>query len=122
MVPASIARRISVLYLVAVRHVQQLHDVGTVIALAAERAPDLRANHFLVVGKRQQPDGAPRRRQPVAQRLGLRLLPALIEAFKGDEQAFHDSNASMSSRVWRRRITRHSPSSTSTSAGSVWRL
>ena len=55
----------------------------------------------LVVGKRQQLAGRPAAGQRVAQRLGLRLLAALIEPFEGDQRAAHRqlSSATRSSMV-----------------------
>ena len=55
---AWLALTICVLPLVAVRDVEQLHDVGAVVALAAQRAADLGADRRVVVGKRQQPDAS----------------------------------------------------------------
>ncbi len=71
--------------LVAVRHVQQLHHVGLVVALALKRARDLLADRRAVVGKRHEAGLAAALLQPVAQPLGLRLLAALVESFKDDE-------------------------------------
>ena len=109
--PPSSHRLQIVFPLVAIRHVQQLHHVGAVLAFAGQRARDLLADRRAVVGKRHQPGLAPALLQPIAQQLGLRLLPALIEPLERDQRAFHHSvsSASMSSTVWRRRMTRHSP-------------
>ena len=101
---------------------------GCVVALALQRAADLGADRGGVVRERQEldavrPSRAKRREQP----LGLRLLAALIEPLEGDQcpgidvapaaQSFV-SSASMSSSVWRRRITRHVAAVDSTSGGS----
>ena len=52
---ASTSRLDSRLVLVAVGDVEQLHDVGGVLALAVQRRGDLGADGRRVVGKRQQP-------------------------------------------------------------------
>ena len=112
-----------VLALVAVGDIQQLHHVGTVIALALQRARDLLADRRPVVGERQKPDLVTVGPEPIAQQLGLRLLAALIEPLERYQQSAHQvSSASTSSSVWRRRMTVHRPSSTRTSGASIRRL
>src|SRR5204862_7376677 len=69
--------------------VEQLHHVGAILALACERARDLLADRRTVVGKRHQPRFAALLLQAVPQHFGLRLLPALIEAFERNEISRH---------------------------------
>ena len=88
--------------LVAVGDVEQLHDVGAVLALALQRARDLLADRRAVVGKRHQPRLVAVLLQAIAQQLGLRLLAALIEPFEGDEMS-----ACSSARAVRRSIGSH---------------
>src|SRR5688572_7547064 len=109
--------------LVPIGDVEQLHDLGRVVAAAAERALDLLADGRLAVGECQQSDVTARSGEAVAQQLGLRLLAALIETFESDEQSVrHVSSASTSSMVWRRRMTVHCVSSTRTSGARKRRL
>ena len=110
--------------LVAVRHVQQLHDVGPVLALAGERAGDLLADRRAVIGKRHQPRFVAILLEPITQQLRLGLLAALVEPFERDEETrpslcFQRKHVV---DVCRRRTTRHAPSSTITSAGRGRRL
>src|SRR5204863_1554995 len=65
---------------------KQLHHVRAVMAVAPERLANLRADRGLVVGKRQQPHGAPERTEVIAQQLGLRLLAALVEPLERNQQ------------------------------------
>ena len=108
--------------LVAVRDEQQLQHVGGVAALTGECRRDLLRNRRLVAGKCEELDAASRRFAARLQATCLRLLPALIQAFERHQRAGHDSSATMSSTVCRRRATRQAPPVTSTSAGNARRL
>jgi hypothetical protein len=57
--------------LVPIRHVEQLHDVGAVIAIALKRTADLSANRRVVGGERKQPDETVCRDDTIAQQLGF---------------------------------------------------
>jgi hypothetical protein len=70
---------------IAVGHVEQLHDVSAVVAVALQRFTELAANRGVVGGERQQPHQPAGIHQPIAKHLGLRLLAALIETFEGDQ-------------------------------------
>src|SRR5262249_57589722 len=74
------------LLLVTIRHVEELHDVCRVFALAAQRASNLVAYGCLVIGERKQAHAAAGNGQTIAQPLGLCLFAALVEPFEGDQQ------------------------------------
>ena len=95
--------------LVAVRDVQQLHHVRAVIALALQSTRDLLADRRAVVGEGHDARFPAFLLQMIPQQFGLRLLAALIEPFERDQETAHDSSASMSSIVCRRRTIRHVP-------------
>ena len=63
---------------VAIRDVEQLHDIRTVVALALQRPRDLFADRRAVVGKRHEARLAALLLQPIAEHFRLRLLAALI--------------------------------------------
>ena len=69
----------------AIRDIQELHHVGTVLALPLQRARDLLADRRPVVGKRHQPRLPAVILQTIAQQFGLRLLAALIQPFEYDQ-------------------------------------
>src|SRR5262249_53016924 len=76
--------------LVPIRDVQQLHDVGVVLPLTLQRTGDLFTDGGTVIGKRDEPRFVPCGLEPIAQQLSLCLLAALIQAFEGDEQSWHE--------------------------------
>src|SRR5262245_30868274 len=107
---------------VTIGDIHQLHHVRSVLAIAVECFRDLRTNRGGVIWKRQQLALPPSSDEMRLDPFSLRLLPALIETFKGYEKSGHQlSNASRSSIVWRLRITDHFAPSTRTSAGMVRR-
>lgn len=69
---------------VSIGDVEQLHHVGAVFALALQRAGEFLADGRGVIRKRDKARLIACLFQAIAQELGLRLLAALIEAFKGD--------------------------------------
>src|SRR4029078_10238959 len=77
------------LSLVAVRDVEQLHHVGAVFPLPLQPARNLLADRRRVIRKRHESRLVAVLLQAVAQQLRLRLLAALVEAFKGDQGTRH---------------------------------
>ena len=72
---------------VAIGDVQQLHDVGAVLAPPLQRARNFLPDRRAIVGKRHQARLPPLLFQTIAQQLGLRLLPALIQPFECDQMS-----------------------------------